>query len=92
MCGAVYTPFNPRDPPAQLQSHIRNFKARTVLIHDATRLYATLDLDATIVELDQIPLEQHSDVPILDSILVTSDHLSHIVFTSGSTGEPKAVS
>lgn len=91
MCGAVYTPFNPRDSPTQLQSRIHSLEARVVLVHDATRSFVTLDYDIVIVDLDRIPLEQHNDVSELDSISVVSDHLSHIVFTSGSTGEPKAV-
>ncbi|CAF4089118.1 unnamed protein product, partial [Rotaria sp. Silwood2] len=90
MCGAVYVPFNPRDPIAQLQQRIHNLEVDIVLVHDATRFYVTLDSDITIVELDRIPLEQHSDVSALDSISVISDDLSHIVFTSGSTGTPKA--
>jgi acyl-CoA synthetase (AMP-forming)/AMP-acid ligase II len=92
MCGAVYAPFNPRDSLSQLHSRIDKLGARVLLVHEATRSFATLDSDITVIDLDRIPLEQHSNVSILDSISIKSDYLSHILFTSGSTGEPKAVS
>jgi non-ribosomal peptide synthetase component F len=92
MCGAVYAPFNHRNSFSQLHSRIDKLRARVLLIHEATRSFATLDSDITVIDLDRIPLEQHSDVSILDSISVKSDYLSHILFTSDSTGESKAVS
>lgn len=91
MCGAVYAPFNARDSLSQLQSRIKKLGARLLLIHDATLSFATLDSGLTVINLDRIPLEQNNDICILDSILVKPDYLSHILFTSGSTGEPKAV-
>lgn len=92
MCGAVYAPFNPRDSRSQLHSRIDKLGARILLVHEATRSFTTFNSDITVIDIDQIPLEQQSDVSILDSISVKSDYLSHILFTSGSTGEPKAVS
>ena len=91
MCGAVYAPFNPRNSLLQLQSRIKKLGARLLLVHDATQSFAIFDSDLTVINLDRISLEQHNDISILDSILVKPDYLSHILFTSGSTGEPKAV-
>ena len=92
MCGGVYAPFNPRDSLSQLHSRIQKLGARVLLVHQSTRSFATIDSTITVIDLDRIPLEQHRDVSILDTIAVGSDYLSHILFTSGSTGEPKAVS
>jgi hypothetical protein len=91
MCGAIYTPFSPREPTARLHSRICSLEARLLLVHAATRLYMEPTSNLTIVELDRIG-EQTNDLSVLDSVSITSEHLSHIVFTSGSTGEPKMVS
>jgi non-ribosomal peptide synthetase component F len=91
MCGAIYTPFSPREPTARLHSRMLSLDARLLLVHAATRHYLEQTSQFTIIELDQIG-EQINDISILDSVSVTSEHLSHIVFTSGSTGEPKMVS
>ena len=91
MCGAIYTPFSPREPSARLHSRIRSLEARVLLVHAATCHYIEQTSGLTVVELDRIE-EQTIDLSILDNISVISEHLSHIVFTSGSTGEPKMVS
>ena len=92
MCGGVYAPFNARDSLSQLHSRIEKLGGRILLVHQPTRSFATIDSTITVIDLDQISLEEHRDVSILDTISVRSDYLSHILFTSGSTGEPKSVS
>jgi hypothetical protein len=91
MCGAIYTPCSPRDPTVRLHSNISGLEARLLLVHAATRRHAPQISDLTIVQLDQIG-EQTNALSAFDSVSVISNHLSHIVFTSGSTGEPKMVS
>jgi acyl-coenzyme A synthetase/AMP-(fatty) acid ligase len=91
MCGAIYTPFSPREPTGRLHSRMCTLDARLLLVHAATRDYLETNSQFTIIELDRIG-EQTNDISILDSVSVISEHLSHIVFTSGSTGEPKMVS
>ncbi|CAF4100658.1 unnamed protein product [Adineta steineri] len=90
MCGAIYTPFSPREPASRLHSRISSLQARVLLVPTATRHFMEQTSDLTIVEVDQIG-EQTNDISALDNVTVISEHLSHIVFTSGSTGEPKMV-
>jgi acyl-coenzyme A synthetase/AMP-(fatty) acid ligase len=90
MCGAVYTPLSPQISITQLHSYIYNLNARLLLIHGPTRHHAVKDSDVIIVRSDLI-IKQQIDLQVLDDISTTSNDLSHIVFTSGSTGEPKIV-
>jgi hypothetical protein len=91
MCGAVYTPFSPREPTARLQSRISSLEARLLIVHEATRLYMEKTENLKIVDIDR-PNERSDDLSALDNVSIACEHLSHIVFTSGSTGEPKMVS
>jgi non-ribosomal peptide synthetase component F len=90
MCGAVYTPLSPQISITQLHSYIYNLNAHLLLIHGPTRHHAVKDVDVIIVRSDLI-IKQQIDLQVLDDISTTSNDLSHIVFTSGSTGEPKIV-
>jgi non-ribosomal peptide synthetase component F len=90
MCGAIYTPFSPREPTARLQSRISSLQAHLLLIHASTHHHKEEYSNITCIDLDQIN-NQTNDLSVLDNVNVTCEHLSHIVFTSGSTGEPKMV-
>ena len=95
MSGAVYAPLNPKDPFDRLGSLVRQVNAKLVLANQMTSLSHLHRLNVPIVDINEIvksnnpvsdtQMEQLSQVP------VTSEFISHLVFTSGSTGTPKAV-
>jgi hypothetical protein len=92
MCGAIYTPLSPREPLARLLTCIKQTSAQLVFQHHATQ-HITLTM-CSLLPIDQIIFLYEKDeknFSSVDLVGVTSEHISHIVFTSGSTGIPKAV-
>ena len=94
MSGAVYAPLAPSDPFDRLDAIVRQVNAKLVLVHRPFPLHLRL-LHLPVMDIDDLV---HCNKPLTDSqreqlsrVAVTSDSISHIVFTSGSTGTPKAV-
>ncbi|CAF3047706.1 unnamed protein product [Rotaria sp. Silwood2] len=94
MSGAIYAPLNPNDPLDRLQSLIRQTDAKVVLVNHRSRAHVS-QVDLPIVDISEIFLSNKvfSDEQMkkLSEVAVTPEFISHIVFTSGSTGIPKAV-
>lgn len=92
--GCVYVPFDPASPPARFQAMIR-IAGITGIATDA--LFA----DTAAALIAQAPTSlAHVHVAISEDLSwpstpvesrITSDALAYIIFTSGTTGDPKAV-
>ncbi|MET1077268.1 MAG: AMP-binding protein [Pseudomonas sp.] len=88
--GLVYVPVNPHLPPARLQALIES--ADPALLLNATgQPWSELSqrpcgsLIGTQLSVDSVPSRSRVEGPVLDS------DLSHIIFTSGTTGQPKGI-
>ncbi|NTF85446.1 amino acid adenylation domain-containing protein [Rhizobium rhizogenes] len=84
--GATYIPLDARNPIDRLR-FIVNDSAAEVLLHDNTTVQIAAGLGVVIINLNEI--EYLSDQ--IEYIDVKGDSLAYILYTSGSTGNPKGV-
>ncbi|CAF3666813.1 unnamed protein product, partial [Adineta steineri] len=93
MSGGVYCPLSHRDPEHRLHALTQQTQSRLVLVHDLTK--TKFDDDTVSFDINSIltvnNMERNIDIDQLSSIRVTLDDLAYIIFTSSSTGKPKAV-
>ncbi|CAF4098502.1 unnamed protein product [Adineta steineri] len=93
MVGGVYCPLSPRDPQHRLYTLIQQTECRLILAHYQTKTkfndgISSLIYDPVLVNENR---EYIVDIDRLSDVLVTSENIAYLVFTSGSTGIPKGV-
>lgn len=95
-CGAAYVPVDPDDPPSRQRIIMERSGCRRVIAHRA-RIHGMRDvlsasdeqeLGLQFIDIDHIPA---ATVDPLSAIAPGDRRLAYILYTSGSTGEPKGV-
>ncbi|CAF1414732.1 unnamed protein product, partial [Rotaria sordida] len=92
MSGGVYTPLNLHDPDTQLNACIQQTDAHLILVHQPT--HDQLLSQCLSINTDEVIGFAHMNEEIttcIDFVNVTSEHISHIIFTKEHSGLLKAV-
>jgi acyl-coenzyme A synthetase/AMP-(fatty) acid ligase len=89
--GGVYCPLNPKEPSERLAVLFQHMQGQYVLLHEKTRNQFPSTAVQHIVLLDHI-LHPLLGIEDMDDLPVCSEWgPAFIIFTSGTTGRPKAV-
>jgi amino acid adenylation domain-containing protein len=91
--GGAYVPLDPSHPPLRLRQIIEDSGAAAVLARGGGQLDA-LELDLPVVDVDDVLTGRTARDPGHDqppAAGTRSDSLLYVMYTSGSTGEPKGV-
>ncbi|WP_432021789.1 amino acid adenylation domain-containing protein [Streptomyces parvus] len=88
--GGTYVPLHEAFPAERLEWVMADTRSR-VLLTDRAMLSRRFDHDATVVVLDDEPLDDEPVPSGAPAVRVHPDQLAYIMYTSGSTGLPKGV-
>lgn len=87
--GACYVPLDPQLPQQRVEIILKQTRPALMLVAQAQHRQAQLTLPAMALD------EQWNDISVLDDsalpFTASADSLAYVLYTSGSTGEPKGV-
>lgn len=87
--GAVFVPLDPALPEERLRYMLETAGVRTVVVNAASP--ALPDIGLGFVNCGQLPDPDGRPAPDWDARESAADALAYMIFTSGTTGRPKAV-
>ncbi|MEW9573377.1 amino acid adenylation domain-containing protein [Rhodanobacter sp. Si-c] len=86
--GAAYVPLDPEFPAERLQHMAEHSGLRHVLVTSAELLLPAVAMGRTLLDVNTLVAEPADGVELP---LVRGDDLAYVLYTSGSTGQPKGV-
>jgi surfactin family lipopeptide synthetase A len=88
--GKTYVPLDPSYPKERLAYILRDSQASTMLADDLCLDLAT-DLASEDLEIITFDINDQTSMPVECNFDVSSDAMAYILYTSGSTGQPKGI-
>ncbi|AIG26780.1 non-ribosomal peptide synthetase [Brevibacillus laterosporus] len=85
--GGAYVPIDPEYPIERIRFMLADTKTRLVL--SQSHLIKNFTLDQELINLDDPTLLHQGDVSNPEAVDLHSQHLAYVMFTSGTTGQPK---
>ncbi|KAI7236424.1 peptide synthetase [Hortaea werneckii] len=87
--GAGYLPVLPETPKARLEAIIRQVDVQACMVDNTSEATVRNVSAAPVFRVDQLDLQQYESNNL--NVETTGSNTAYMVFTSGSTGEPKGV-
>ena len=90
--GGVYVPLDPDTPPERLAFMLQDADIALALTQDALKAHLPTEWAGPVIALDNecAPIAQTPATNLMSD--VTAENLAYIMYTSGSTGQPKGIS
>ena len=90
--GAAYVPLDPTQAPERLAAMVRDAEIAVVLLDSRTMRLPVLGVDTVFVDNAATERDWLSDYPdAAPAVELHADDTIYVLYTSGSTGEPKGV-
>ncbi|KAI7437587.1 peptide synthetase [Hortaea werneckii] len=87
--GAGYLPVLPETPKARLEAILRQADVQACMVDSTSETVVQSVSAASVFQVEQLDLQQYQSSNL--NIETTGSSIAYMVFTSGSTGEPKGV-